>query len=71
MTSDQVLAARRILNPHRAAVKLDVSPAGDGESLIPYLIGAPSVRGASVSVTKETPAAQVASELLASISGIV
>jgi hypothetical protein len=71
MKNDQVLAARRALNPHRASIKLDATTNEDGsETFTPYRVTSPNLRGDPVTITRETAVADVQRLFAASIRSI-
>jgi len=71
MKNDQVFAARRALNPHRATIKLDTVHNEDGsETFTPYRVSNPTLRGTAVTVTAETTTADVTRLFTASIRSI-
>lgn len=72
MKNDQVVAARRALNPHRSTIKLDIIRNEDGsETATPYLIASPETRGADVVIRTETSVAEVGRSLAASIGSLL
>ena len=72
MKNDQVLAARKTLNPHRATIKLEtVTNQNGSETFTPYLIASPASRGGSFTVTTETAASEVSRLLINAISPLL
>ena len=71
MKNDQVFAARKALNPHRATIKLDTVRNEDGsETFTPYRVSNTEARGTPVTVTAETTTADVSRLFTASIRSI-
>jgi hypothetical protein len=71
MKTDQVIAARRAHNPHRATIKLAAVVNEDGsETFTPYRVANSELRGEPVTITRETPVADVQRLLAASIRNI-
>lgn len=71
MKNDQVNAARKVMNPFRAAIKLETVQNEDGsETLTPYRTTNPALRGTPVTVTKETSSAEVARMFQASLRSV-
>ena len=72
MNNRQVVAARRVLNPHQDRVKLSMSRDGATTTMTPYLIETPSTRGEPVQVIDDiTGEAEIGRTLGASIRGIL
>lgn len=71
MTNPQVIAARKVMNPLRSTIKLDTVINEDGsETLTPYRITDPSLRGTPVTISKETAATDVMRLFTESVAAI-